>query len=67
MSGYYDTKVIFNIIDEDLYILDETSEAMDLTRSELIRQAIKCFIADFRIRQFKAEEELNAGDTTSAG
>ena len=53
MSHFYAQKILFNITRTDLDRMNDIREKMKLTKSDFIRQAIRAYVAEQMVAEFK--------------
>ena len=53
-SRFYETKLLFNITAADHAALNEMRAKMKIEKSEFIRQAIRCYVAEKRVEFYKS-------------
>ena len=58
-NSYYAKKILFNITKTDLYRMDLVRSKMNLEKSEFIRRAIRAYVAEQMMAEFKNSSEVD--------
>ena len=58
-KSFYAKKIIFNITETDLYRMDLVRSKMGLEKSEFIRRAIRSYVAEQMVAEFKNSREVD--------